>query len=325
MYIKMFEQFLREDSAMIDEKCGGLDPYAGGTEKTPTGEGNEFTNNKFGIKMSDLCKFAKDNGLSTENNTQFQRELYAFIEKNEPSLIEKMWKTYGDTKNSKASGKRNADTYADGMLGARTLFLVSQKPNEKPKPTEPALGLEVDYQFMDVPGKPSQRRAKILIRPSVMAFDAVNKVNIQTWVAMQSDANIREERGARVKYIVIFPNTVDDFKVESIINERNGYAIVQKAVAGGFLTGGKADYSKPDPESGKAYLITQNEYYSDSWKNKKAEKDITEELLRKGANPEELRKYLKDTLTPTPPSPGSSDGKSGKDPFMKKPEAPSIV
>jgi len=324
--IKLFEQWLTEAGGDSEETCGGLDPYAGGTEKTPSGQGNEFTNNKFGIKMSDLCKFAKENNLPTENNTVFQKALYSFIEKANPSVIEKMWDVYKDNKASIAAGKRNADTYADGMLGARTLFLIQQTVKKKPPVPTVNLSIQADYQFMDV-GRTSQRRAKIWIWPNTMTFDPSNTVNIKTWVETEYDSKTREERGARVKNIVIFPNTVDDHKVyaSGALGTENGYTAIELVLKAGMLTGGAADYAKPDYESGRAYLISRNEYYDNSWLNKKQQRDITDELLSKKDSPEELRKYLVSVLTPAPPAAGSSDEKSGKDPFVKKPQTSTTV
>ncbi len=86
---------------------------------TPTGEKNAAQ-----VELDRLKAFAKMNNLRTDNNQAFQSDLYGLVEKSNPELIKQMEKKYGKT----AKG-----VFADGLLGARTMFLV----DEMMKPKQP--------------------------------------------------------------------------------------------------------------------------------------------------------------------------------------------
>ena len=87
---------------------------------TPTGEKNAAQ-----VELDRLKAFAQMNKLRTDDNKTFQSDLYGMVEKTNPELIKQMEKKYGKT----AKG-----VFADGLLGARTMFLVDEMMKPKPTP-----------------------------------------------------------------------------------------------------------------------------------------------------------------------------------------------
>lgn len=136
--IKSFLQFINEaaeaaDSAAGGEEkfCGGLVLYKGGSttagSTTPTGQANTFSNNMFGLTADDICNFAKAKGLPTTDNKTFQTALYKWLIANGRTLvISKMWETYGNTEQGKTKSPMTIEAFADGMLGARTFFVIKE-------------------------------------------------------------------------------------------------------------------------------------------------------------------------------------------------------
>jgi hypothetical protein len=70
-----------------------IDPYKGGKQKTPTGLSNKFN------RSADYLKVWEETipGISKLPNTEAQRMIYNYILKNNPTVINDMWKQYGLT------------------------------------------------------------------------------------------------------------------------------------------------------------------------------------------------------------------------------------
>lgn len=96
---------------------GGLQTYSGGIEKTPTGQVNAFGNNDFGLTSKSLNDYAKKYNLPNSSNKDFQKAQLEMLNSTPygRSLIQQMNEKFGQTK---------AGTYADGLLGARTRYLI---------------------------------------------------------------------------------------------------------------------------------------------------------------------------------------------------------
>lgn len=128
---KTFQDYIKEAVVPPGQVKGlvfykGAQTVAGGI--TPTGKGNAITDSMFGLTEDKVYKTAYDHNFRTDNNKVFQEDLYNYLSKNRPDMIKTMWDTYGTT----AKGvKLPADqltlqTFTDGLLGARTMYLVSE-------------------------------------------------------------------------------------------------------------------------------------------------------------------------------------------------------
>lgn len=73
------------------------------------------------------AKKAQSEGKTISNTGDLQRYIYQQIEQSNPSAINKMWNQYGPTLQS---NKRNIENFADEMAGARTAYLLGQRPPE---------------------------------------------------------------------------------------------------------------------------------------------------------------------------------------------------
>ena len=107
----------------------GLTTYQGGMQKTPTGQSNAFSNNQFNLTDKLVTDYAKQHNLPTDNNANFQSAQLKMLQGTPQgqALLDKMNSTFGATK---------AGKYDDGILGARTQYLIqndnianSPKPN----------------------------------------------------------------------------------------------------------------------------------------------------------------------------------------------------
>jgi hypothetical protein len=97
----------------------GLTLYPGGIEKTPTGLSNAFSES--GLTADDLVNYAKKYNLPLTSNKDFQEAQYNLLNSTPQGrmLILSMQKKYGMPK---------AGTYADNILGARTLEMMRGTP-----------------------------------------------------------------------------------------------------------------------------------------------------------------------------------------------------
>jgi hypothetical protein len=97
----------------------GLTFYKGGKTHegsiTPTGKLNSFDNNEYGITEKDAYEIAENHGFRTTNNKDFQTDLLNYVKQNHPELIKEVLKKFGQT---------NAGTLYDGIIGARTMYLL---------------------------------------------------------------------------------------------------------------------------------------------------------------------------------------------------------
>jgi len=95
----------------------GLTTYQGGVQKTPTGQSNAFSNNQFNLTDSSVTAYAKQYNLPTDNNANFQSAQLKMLQGTPQgqALLNKMDSTFGATK---------AGKYNDGILGARTQYLI---------------------------------------------------------------------------------------------------------------------------------------------------------------------------------------------------------
>lgn len=100
-------------------KGTGLVLYAGGKEKTPTGESNAFANS--GLTEDDLLKFAKENNLPTSSNKEFQKGLFELMNSTTAGRL-------ALSRMDKKFGKSKAGNYDDGLLGARTVAMMQSTP-----------------------------------------------------------------------------------------------------------------------------------------------------------------------------------------------------
>lgn len=103
--------------SMTEDPPGKLKAYKGGKEATPTGKSNAFANNEFQLTDEALTAYAKKYNLPTNSNQAFQTAQLEMLSKSDAgkALLAKMDSTFGPTK---------AGRYDDGMLGARTRFLI---------------------------------------------------------------------------------------------------------------------------------------------------------------------------------------------------------
>lgn len=113
-----------------------LEVYKGGIEKTPTGQINAFSNNDFGLSSEKLNEYANKYNLPTTSNKDFQEAQLKMLNSTPygRQLIDQMNEKFGPTK---------AGTYADGLLGARTRYLIDNynPPSStvsSPEPSVPA-------------------------------------------------------------------------------------------------------------------------------------------------------------------------------------------
>lgn len=107
----------------------GLVFYKGGIEKTPTGKDNAFNKNNAGLTEEDVYKTAQELGFRTDNNINFQTDLFSYLQKHNPKAFEDMLKEYGLPK---------AGTPVDDMIGVRTLNalgIIKNTPKDTPKET----------------------------------------------------------------------------------------------------------------------------------------------------------------------------------------------
>lgn len=85
---------------------------------TPTGQSSLSNNSE--LSPQQITDIAKKYGFRTDNNKNFQEDLFSYAQKNQPETFNKLFEKFGQT---------NAGTYVDGLLGARTLSLVEQLNN----------------------------------------------------------------------------------------------------------------------------------------------------------------------------------------------------
>ena len=98
--------------------------------RTPSGENN----NNFNFTQEDINRYAKRLGLRNDTNKNFQEDLYNYATKNNPEVIDQMWKLYGNTTqgiNTKTSNSVSA--FADGNPKARTMFVLGNILKTSPK------------------------------------------------------------------------------------------------------------------------------------------------------------------------------------------------
>jgi hypothetical protein len=93
----------------------GLTLYEGGVEKTPTGMSNAFS--ETGLTSDMLMQYASQYGLPTTSNRDFQEAQIALLQSTPQGQqkLQEMYETYGIPK---------AGTFADNLLGARTMSLM---------------------------------------------------------------------------------------------------------------------------------------------------------------------------------------------------------
>lgn len=136
---KTFYSYLKEAVTPPGQVKGlvfykGAQTQAGGT--TPTGENNAITDNMFGLTEDKVYKMAYDFKFRTDNNRNFQTDLYTYLSKNKPEIIKAMWTKYGTTAQGQriAPTEQNINSYVDGILGARTMYIIA---NTGLEPTPP--------------------------------------------------------------------------------------------------------------------------------------------------------------------------------------------
>ena len=107
----------------------GLVLYPGGTQKTPTGLGNAFSES--GLTADDILAYAKKYNLPTTSNKAFQEAQYNLLNKTPEgrASLSAMERKYGLPK---------AGKYADDILGARTIemMMATNRPPEEHIPRE---------------------------------------------------------------------------------------------------------------------------------------------------------------------------------------------
>lgn len=93
----------------------GLTLYEGGIEKTPTGMSNAFS--ETGLTPDMLMQYASQYNLPTTSNKDFQEAQIALLQSTPQGQqkLQEMYETYGVPK---------AGTFADNLLGARTMSLM---------------------------------------------------------------------------------------------------------------------------------------------------------------------------------------------------------
>lgn len=119
MAIEMMQSFgLPEDPKKPKSKKitgTGLSIYEGGVEKTPTGKSNAFASS--GLTPEEVVVYAKNYGLPVTSNKEFQQAAIDRLSSTPAGqqYLAEMQKVYGATK---------AGTFVDGILGARTKYLL---------------------------------------------------------------------------------------------------------------------------------------------------------------------------------------------------------
>lgn len=107
----------------------GLEFYKGGKTRegsiTPTGQSNSFENNMYNITEDDAYDIAEKYGFRTTNSKDFQTDLLDYTNQHHPELIKDVLKKFGET---------NAGTLYDGILGARTMYLLKVYKEKNPSP-----------------------------------------------------------------------------------------------------------------------------------------------------------------------------------------------
>ena len=93
----------------------GLTLYEGGIEKTPTGMSNAFSES--GLTPEILLEYATKYNLPTTSNKEFQEAQISLLQSTPQGQqkLQEMYEMYGVPK---------AGTYADNLLGARTMSLM---------------------------------------------------------------------------------------------------------------------------------------------------------------------------------------------------------
>jgi hypothetical protein len=113
----------------------GLTLYPGGIEKTPTGLNNAFVNS--GLTKQDILDYVKKYKLPITSNKDFQQAQYELLNSTPTgrAAILAMQAKYGMPK---------AGTYADNILGARTLSMMRATPELPAEPTQPIVPNKVE-------------------------------------------------------------------------------------------------------------------------------------------------------------------------------------
>ena len=107
----------------------GLTPYVGGVQATPTGQSNAFANNQYNLTDSELTAYANKYKLPVTNNMDFQTAQLKMLQGTPggQKLLTQMDQKFGPTK---------AGVYNDGLLGARTQYLIQN--DSVANPVKPA-------------------------------------------------------------------------------------------------------------------------------------------------------------------------------------------
>lgn len=111
-------------------QVGGLQPYlqsntAAGSI-TPTGQSSLATNSQ--LSPEEIQALSQQYGFRTDNNQNFQQDLFNYAQKNQPAAYNSVYNKFGQT---------NAGTFVDGILGARTSNLARSLQRPAPAPNAP--------------------------------------------------------------------------------------------------------------------------------------------------------------------------------------------
>jgi len=199
----------------------GAQTVAGGT--TPTGKGNAIQDNMFGLTEDMVYNMAAKYKFRTDNNRNFQTDLYTYLEKNRPEVIKTMWDNYGTTAQGAniPADQRTIQAFVDGILGARTMYITSilvkeeQKVTPKTQPTTP-----VDSPMKGFKGENFYGADNKLI--GLARYQIRNSTGVKDPGTMQ-DKN--------VEFMFVIPNTTTP-------DESKGFYIIPSTVWSNKITKG---------------------------------------------------------------------------------------
>lgn len=117
--------------------------------RTPTGKNNM----DFDFTQAQVNNYAKQLGLRTDNNKNFQSDLYDFVSMlpNGQNILNEMWSEFGNTRKGITSKQNNnKEAFVDGDIKARTKYLLS-RALQPPQVNLSALPIPEDNTFIPPP------------------------------------------------------------------------------------------------------------------------------------------------------------------------------
>lgn len=122
------------------KQTGGLVFYQGANTKkgaiTPTGQSNAFANS--GMTEEQVYELANKYGFRTDSNINFQTDLLNYAQKNRPDAYNAMLQKFGQTA---------AGSFADNILGARTINLLQGIQTPAPQPQQKTLSYLTEWMY----------------------------------------------------------------------------------------------------------------------------------------------------------------------------------